>query len=167
MHSLYYVKYNQRYTNDDLPSKAKVFSSFTFDWFYPTLWRGCECVNLTIYDPTIVINIVRWSGNDKFGAPSLFCFSHPPSPPSPPNSVVDTDAKTEFDQQYGPLELKTILISVQEYLCVGFFSRLDSHLIATKTIPNQQQYNKNIPASKSIKRLVLAMKGANPFQIAS
>ena len=61
-------------------------------------------VNLTIYDPAIVTNIVRWSGNDKFGAPSLFCFSHPPPPPSPPNSVVDTEAKTEFEQQYNPRE---------------------------------------------------------------
>ena len=49
-------------------------------------------VNLTIYDPTIVTNIVRWSGNDKFGAPSLFLF--PIHLPPYLHSVVDTNSQT-------------------------------------------------------------------------
>ena len=66
----------------------------------PALWLcwDSECVNLTIYDPSIVTNIVRWSGNDKFGAPSLFSFSPPTT--STIHPVVDTRAQPEGNQQF-------------------------------------------------------------------
>ena len=78
---------------------------FTCNWklpwlVVPALWLcwDSECVNLTIYDPSIVTNIVRWSGNDKFGAPSLFSFSPPTT--STIHPVVDTRAQPEGNQQF-------------------------------------------------------------------
>lgn len=75
LHSSGFVRHVKYLPTNISESGSKFF--LTFDWFYPTLWRGAvsECVNLTIYDPAIVTNIVRWSGNDTFGALSLFCFS--------------------------------------------------------------------------------------------
>ena len=61
-----------------VPLFVQVFIfSFCYDWLHFVLRRSRECVNLTIYDPTIVTNIVCSSGNDKLAAPSLFCFPRP------------------------------------------------------------------------------------------